>query len=133
MLNQIAFPKSKEYKSGSANEPLLFFLDALPQSLEFDILLGYFSSSALNILSLGFANFIHRGGKMRMAVNHILSAKDKQAIISGHENSEESFDFSPKNIKKIKEALDDYGVHFFNCLAWLISSNRLEIRIIKPI
>ena len=133
MLSQLTYPKSREYKSGSTNEPISFFLDVLPESTEFDILLGYFSSSALHILSLGFANFIYKGGKMRMAINHILSVKDKQAIIAGHEHAQDTFDFSSKNIKNIKEALDDYGTHFFNCLAWLIASNRIEIVVIKPI
>lgn len=133
MLSQINFPKSKEYKSGSPDEPISFFLDVLPESKEFDILLGYFSSSALHVLSLGFATFIHNGGKVRMAINHILSLRDKKALIKGKEKNEDDFDFSPENMKEIKDALDEYGIHFFNCLAWLIASKKLVIKVIKPV
>src|ERR1019366_8875842 len=32
----------------------------------------------------------------------------------------------------IKRALDDYGKHFFECLAWLIANDRIQIKIIRP-
>ena len=36
------------------------------------------------------------------------------------------------DIQKIKEALSERDNHFFNCLAWLIRHNRLDIKIIAP-
>jgi hypothetical protein len=41
-------------------------LDGLANSNEFNLLLGYFSSSAINLLSVGFATFISKGGKMKI-------------------------------------------------------------------
>lgn len=133
MLKDLKYPKSGEYRTGAEHEPICFFLKTLPVSSQFNILLGYFSSSAIHVLSLGFASFIFNGGKVRMVINHILSGKDKKAIIAGSENSEDDFDFSIRNFNQIREALDEYGVHFFNCLAWLIASNRIEIRSVKPL
>lgn len=132
MLATVTYPKSSEYRTGSDNEPICFFLNALPNSNQFDILLGYFSSSAIHVLSLGFANFIYRGGKVRMVINHILSKQDKKALIIGVEEPEPTFGFSIHNYKQIKEALDDYGKHFYHCLAWLIAAKRIEIKVIKP-
>ena len=63
-----------------------FYLDGLPNSNEFSLLLGCFSSSAINLLSVGFATFITKGGKMRMVINHLLSAKDKEAISRVEDN-----------------------------------------------
>jgi superfamily II DNA or RNA helicase len=128
MLQNIKYPESGEYRTGEEHEPICFFLNALPVSKQFDILLGYFSSSAFNVLSLGFANFIYNGGKVRMIINNVLSAKDKELLIIGSQSLESDYNFSIQNFRQIVEALDEYGTHFFNCLAWLIASNKLEIK-----
>jgi len=131
LLNQIQFPKSKSYRTGSANEPLKFYLDCLSIAKECDLLLGYFSSAAINVLSLGFAQFIYRGGKMRVVANHILSEEDKAAIIAGKKKGVQ-IPFDLEDIRSIRAGLDEYGKHFFKCLAYLISNDRIEIKIVKP-
>jgi hypothetical protein len=67
MLKDCEWSPDRDYKTGSENEPLQFYLDGLSNSTEFNLLLGYFSSSAINLLSVGFATFISRGGKMRIS------------------------------------------------------------------
>jgi superfamily II DNA or RNA helicase len=131
MLKQINYPKSKSYRTGSENEPLKFYLDCLSNAKEFDLLLGYFSSAAINVLSLGFAQFIYRGGKMRIVANHILSEEDKEAIIAG-KNKDVQIPFDLEDIKSIKAGLDEYGKHFFKCLSYLIANDLIEIKIVKP-
>lgn len=131
MLTQIQFPKSKSYRTGSEHEPLKFYLDCLSNAKEFDLLLGYFSSAAINVLSLGFAQFIYGGGKMRIVANHILSEQDKEAIIAG-KNKDVQIPFDLEDIKSIRAGLDEYGKHFFKCLAYLIANDRIEIKIVKP-
>lgn len=132
MLNKITFPISGEYRTGSDWEPIVFHLDALLESNRMDLLLGYFSSSAINVLALGFAKFLSNGGTVRMVVNHILSEQDKEAILKGQHTLESAFNFTVEDIQRIKSSLDEYGRHFFECLAWLISSKRIQIRAIKP-
>jgi superfamily II DNA or RNA helicase len=132
MLTDIQFPISGEYRSGTEWEPIVFHLDALLESKNMDLLLGYFSSSAISVLSLGFATFLCRGGCVRLVANHILSAKDKSAILKGQNSNEVLFDFKIDDIQRFKDSLDDYGIHFFECLAWLIASKRIEIIAIKP-
>ncbi len=132
MLNEITYPESGEYRTGTENEPLNFFADVLPESTQFDILLGYFSSSAIRVLSLGFAKFILQGGRARFIINHIVSEHDKEAILKGEKTPESELGFSINSYRQIKESLDSEGVHFFNCLAWLIASKRVEIVAVRP-
>ena len=132
MLKDCDWSLDRDYKTGSENEPLQFYLDGLANSNEFSLLLGYFSSSAINLLSIGFATFISKGGKMRMVINHLLSAKDKEAISRVEENPNEIRVFDLTDIVSLDRVLDEYDTHFFECLAYLISEKRIEIKVIKP-
>lgn len=131
MLKDVPWANNLTYSPGGEHTPIEFFTHGLVNSHRFDLKLGYFNSAAISVLSYGFASFIANGGKMRMAINQIVSSKDKDAItlgLSGH--AIEEFDLS--DLESLKRVLDDYSLHFFNCLAYLIQKNRIEIRIIKP-
>lgn len=132
MLKDSDWSLDRDYKTGSENEPLQFYLDGLANSTEFSLLLGYFSSSAINLLSVGFATFISKGGKMKMVINHLLSAKDKEAIWRVEEAPSEIKVFDLTDVVSLERILDEYDTHFFECLAYLISQKRIEIKIIKP-
>lgn len=132
MLKDCDWSIDRDYKTGSENEPLQFYLDGLANSNEFSLLLGYFSSSAINLLSVGFATFISKGGKMRMVINHLLSAKDKEAISRVEDNPNEIKVFDLTDIVSLGRVLDEYDTHFFECLAYLIAEKRIEIKVIKP-
>ena len=62
MLKDIEWSEDRDYKTKTGNEPIQFYLDALHNSTEFHLLLGYFSSAAINLLSVGFATFIANCG-----------------------------------------------------------------------
>lgn len=132
MLKDITFPKGEEYRSGTENEPFAFYLESLVESNRLDLLLGYFSSSAINVLALGFAKFISNGGRVRLVINHVLSSQDKAAVLKGLADGEENNQFAVDDFHGLKNALDKYGQHFFDCIAWLIAQKRIEIRAIKP-
>ena len=132
MLQEITYPPSSEYRTGSDWEPIVFHLEALLESNYLDLLLGYFSSSAINVLALGFAKFLSDGGQVRMVVNHILSEQDKEAILKGQNTSETAYNFTVEDLHRLKASLNEYGRHFFECIAWLVSSRRIQIRAIKP-
>jgi superfamily II DNA or RNA helicase len=133
MLKDIAFPRGEEYRSGTNNEPFAFYLESLVESKRLDLLLGYFSSSAINVLALGFAKFISNGGRVRLIINHILSPQDKAAILKGLSTAEDDNQFSVEDFHGLRNALDKYGHHFFDCIAWLIAQKRIEIRAIRPV
>lgn len=132
MLKDCDWSIDRDYKTGSENEPLQFYLDGLANSNEFSLLLGYFSSSAINLLSVGFATFISKGGKMKMVINHLLSAKDKEALSRVEDNPNEIRVFDLTDVVSLERVLNEYDTHFFECLAYLISEKRIEIKVIKP-
>jgi superfamily II DNA or RNA helicase len=131
-LKNIEFSKDRVYRTQTSNEPLSFYLYALSNSIKFDLLLGYFSSSAINILSLGFATFLYNGGKMRIVANDVLSENDANAIKNSETINSNSKLIDLYNIKSMRDSLDEYNSHFFNCISWLIANNRIEIVLIKP-
>lgn len=132
MLKNCDWSIDRDYKTGTENEPLQFYLDGLANSTEFNLLLGYFSSAAINLLSVGFATFISRGGKMRMVINHLLSEKDKEAFEKGQSRDNKNMVFDLSDIISLEKVLDEYDTHFFECLAYLIAEKRIEIKVIKP-
>lgn len=131
MLKDVKWAEDGTYTPQGVHTPFEFFTNALENSIEFDIQLGYFNSAAINILSTSFATFILNGGRMRMAINQIVSKKDKDTITDGFTGGIEA-PFNIYNWNSIKNALDEYGEHFFKCLAYLIQEKRIELQIIKP-
>jgi len=132
MLQEVKWSESRVYRSYDKHEPMEFYLKALTNSESFDLLLGYFSSSAINILSLGFARFIYNGGKVRIVANHILSKADKGILQDAKEGNYDPDIIDLLNIKSLKNSLDEYGQHFFNCLSYLIANGRIEIVLVSP-
>lgn len=131
MLKEVQFPPHRRFKSGTDWEPIGFFSDCLCNASQFDLMLGFFSSSAINILSDGFASFLYNGGRMNLIVNDILTEQDKIAIANGELDSPIPF-FDITDIEKLKKTLTERDTHFFECLTWLIRNNRLDIKIIAP-
>jgi superfamily II DNA or RNA helicase len=107
-------------------------LTALANSTRFDLLLGYFSSTAINVLALGFAKFLHVGGTMRVVANNVLSAEDKKAIEEGQGGKlpDDLLDLS--DIRALRAYLDDTGRHFMDCFAWLIAHGRIQFVMVRP-
>ena len=124
MLRDVHFKHS--YSSGY-DEPKDFFTEALIESSTFDLGLGFFSSSGIRSLAYGFALFIANGGKMRVVMNHLLSKEDKEAIENGQKHLVEDFENRIlSDIKKLVKTLSKEDEHFFHCLSYLISINRIE-------
>jgi len=94
-------------------------------------MLGFFSSSAISVLSDGFAVFLYNNGYMRLIINDVLTIEDRKAISIGVGKEEIPY-FDLSNIKSIKESLSERDMHFFECLSWLIRNNRIQIKIISP-
>lgn len=132
MLKEVQFPPHRRFKSGTEWEPIGFFSDCLCNSSQFDLMLGFFSSSAINILADGFASFLYNGGRMNLIINDILTEQDKIAIARGELDTPIPF-FDIADIEKLKNILSERDRHFFECLTWLIRNSRLDIKIIAPI
>jgi HKD family nuclease len=132
MLKDI--PYKIVYSSGE-DEPAEFFIDSLMESATFDLGLGFFSSSGFRALSLSFAYFIAHGGKMRILINDILSAEDKDAIIKGYSLNPDQIieEKIISDLSNLHSALSCTDSHFFKCLSWMIATNKIEFKAIVPI
>lgn len=131
MLKNIDWPENRDYRSGTEFEPIEFYLSALKNSTRFDLLLGYFSFSAINVLSYGFSEFIANGGKMRVVANNVLSKRDKDTIIKAEEAVFSGM-IDLEDVRGLRHTLDDYCVHFFECMAYLLAEKRIEIVLVRP-
>lgn len=131
LKKDVLWPISRRFKSGTEWEPVGFFSEALCNSIRFDLKLGFFSSSAINVLSDGFAAFLYNGGRMRMIINDILSEEDQNAIYAGESDWDLPY-FDLNRLNDISKILSRRDMHFFECLAWLIRNERIEIKVIVP-
>lgn len=130
MLNEISYPPHRRYKSRTQWEPIGFFSECLCNATQFDLMLGFFSSSAINVLADGFASFLYNGGRMRLIINDILTEKDKAAFANGTLDNLPFFDLD--DLERLRSTLSQRDAHFFECLSWLIRNNRLEVKIVAP-
>lgn len=132
LKTNITWPDTFRFQSNSKWEPAGFFSDALCSATSFDLMLGFFSSSAINVLSYGFASFIYNGGKMRMIINDILSSDDASALSMAHDSSALPY-FNLADLEQLSYALSKRDRHFFECLAWLIRHERIEVKVARMV
>ncbi|MFD2586064.1 DEAD/DEAH box helicase family protein [Croceitalea marina] len=121
------------YSTGE-NDPIEFYIEALMESQFLDLGLGFFSSSGFKVLSHGFAYFLSQGGKVRLIINNILTEKDKEAISKGLQPNRGVIIEKRlvADIKSLQKTLSKQDCHFFNCLSWLISKDKISIISIVP-
>src|SRR5574344_1419233 len=106
MLKEISLPPHRRFKSRTDWEPIGFFSDCLCNSTQFDLMLGFFSSSAISVLSDGFASFLYGGGRMRLIINDILTEQDRDAISAGIAGEDIPF-FDITDIENLKNTLSE--------------------------
>ncbi|MNJ90669.1 Type III restriction enzyme, res subunit [compost metagenome] len=131
-FRNLTFPPAFKYSSDSDHIPLEFYEETFPVAKEIDLLLGYFSSNAIKVISQSFAEFIFHGGRMRIITNHILSLKDKENLIDvlKLDKEDQVIDIF-SDLEQLARELSDYGIHFFDCLKYLRKQGRLEIIPVK--
>jgi DNA phosphorothioation system restriction enzyme len=69
---------------------------------------------------------------MRLIINDVLSQQDKDILNKAGDSRAIIPAISLNDIAKLKETLSERGRHFFDCIAWLIRNNRIEIKIVTP-
>ena len=123
----------KPIYSTGGNDPVNFFLPALFESHQFDLGLGFFSSSGFRALATGFAYFVANGGSTRILINDILSEEDKSAIIKGQKLSAEEVDeIALLTFNNLYKNLSAFGKHFFQCISNLIALKKVEFKATIP-
>ena len=125
-FTKIIFPADFEYSSDDEHLPIEFYLNVLPKSKVIYLKLGYFSSSAIRVLAYGFAQFIYNGGIIKIITNHFLY-EDDLSLIKNDAIQEPINSFVINDLNWLYENLSSTDKHFFDCLRYLVSKNRLEI------
>jgi superfamily II DNA or RNA helicase len=109
-------------------QPADFCNLALANSRQLDLGLGYFSSASFNVLAHGMARFIMNGGCMNLYINKYVSKEDYELLKGTHDNK-----FDDELLEKYNQLVKTFesrDIHFFQCLAYLIQQNRINIRIV---
>ncbi len=131
-FKEIAFPPTYKYSSDSDYIPLEFYENTFPIAKKIDLLLGYFSSNAIKVLSKSFAEFIYNGGSLRLITNHIYSLKDyENLLLDTNLNNEDKIIDIFSDITELEKNLSSEGQHFFDCLKYLQKNNRLKLLPVK--
>lgn len=125
-------PPSLRYRTGSEHEPIQFFSEALCSSTSFKLMLGFFSSSAISLLSYGFSVFLFNEGSMKLLINTAITDEDREAFKGKDSSYFYSTGFNLRDIKKLSATLSKRDRHFFECLSFLIAKKRIELKIISP-
>lgn len=106
-----------------------FYNPALTNTIYYDRMSGFFSSSSLAVSAKGIVNLINNNGKMRLLTCPILSEKDAEIISQCLDDSEE---LSEKLSSIVLKSVD---VNFLSneateALGWMLLKGYLEIRIV---
>lgn len=132
LKSNVIWPPSRRFRSGSEWEPLTFFSEGLCHATRLDLKLGFFSSEAIRVLNNGMAVFLYHMGRMRLIVNEALSSEDLNAIVIGESSGGRLTPFDLNDLNTVAQTLSVRDRHFFECMAWLIRMERLEIKIVRP-
>lgn len=125
-------PPSLRYRTGSEREPIQFFSEALCSSTSFKLMLGFFSSSAISLLSYGFSVFLFNEGHMKLLINTAITDEDREAFKGENSGYFCSPGFDLRDIKKLSATLSKRDKHFFECLSFLIAKKRIELKVLRP-
>lgn len=116
------------YSSKRDHKPTEFFTKALSNSSTLDLGLGYFSSACFNVLACGFAHFVKNGGRMRMYINPNITEEDYNLLKDGDYAGFE--DYMIKSYDTLLQIFSRRDKLFFQCLSYLITNNRIEVKMV---
>lgn len=123
----IDIPLKKTYSSENDNLLKDFYIPVLRESDSYKRITGFFSSTSLLLAAQGIAHFFANGGYYQLISGVIVENKDYEAIVKGLRTAEEvimgriTFDLDQLENELEKDHL--------KVLSWLISTNRLKIKI----
>ena len=104
-----------------------FYIPALSNSVKYQRLAGFFSSSSLAIAARGMSNFIKNDGLMELVCSAKFKKEDIDAIRSAYKNPEEVIE---ESILSEMENLEDGIIKdHVAALGWMVANNKLKIKI----
>ncbi len=125
MLKDISLKKT--YSSANDNLLLDFYIPVLKQSTIYKRITGFFSSTSLLLAAQGIAHFFANGGYYQLISGVIVENKDYEAIVKGLKTAEEVI--MGRITFNLDQLEDELEKDHLKILSWLISTNRLKIKI----
>jgi len=118
------------YSTSKNNLVAEFYEPVLSKAVRYDRSSGYFSSALMSLIPLGFADFISRGGKIRLICSPQLTQTDYEAIVNyGQEVDDVQTMLS--NLRDIVSNSDPDKALLARVFSSLLASGVLEMRIAK--
>jgi superfamily II DNA or RNA helicase len=114
------------YSTGQNDLINEFFVPCLEQSARYDRAVGYFSSTFYALIRLPLADFVSRGGKMRIVCSPHLSGQDIEAIRDGYEQRALEGAIT-RDLDRLEA--DDVGRAAASLLGTLIAAGAIELKL----
>ena len=115
------------YGTGRDNLVADFYSPCLRRSNLYRRAVGYFTSNGLALAAQGVAHLIENGGRIRLIASPHLAEEDVEAINRGYREREAVLREATR--RALKEVRDELTADRLNALAWLIASDRLDVRL----
>jgi len=119
------------YRSDSSNIIRDFYIPCMQRSVLYQRAVGYFTSRGLEAAAEGLAAFIQGAGRMQLVASPFFIKEDIEAIRQGYDSKESIINRSLS--KSLEELRDEIQQHRLECLAWLVSTSRLDVKIAIPV
>ena len=115
------------YESGIGDIVQDFYEPVLADSVLYDRIAGFFTSTSLAVAARGMAKFIQNGGIMRLVTSPILSSEDIAIMQKVIDNAN---DITASELGLDLTNLEDTLISdHVKALGWLLSQGRIEIKL----
>lgn len=117
---------SQCYESGTNDIVQEFYAPVLSESIRYDRIAGFFSSSSLAVAARGMADFIVNGGQMRLICSPILHPDDYEIIKAITTNGELSLEDIGLNLEDLES---EFAANHVKALGWLLAHGQLQMKL----
>ncbi|MFD1707365.1 DEAD/DEAH box helicase family protein [Siminovitchia sediminis] len=104
-----------------------FYEKCLAHAIRYDRAVGYFTSGSLSVIAKGLEVFLEREGRIRMIANPHLTKEDVEAVRLGYKAKHDVIVQSI--LRELEVSEDSIRNDALNVLAWLIYTEKLELKI----
>jgi superfamily II DNA or RNA helicase len=125
------------YNPGLRGDDVLgdFFVPTLRNSIAYERVAGYFSSTVIASAARGIAGLVENGGKIRLVTSHAFTPSDHLTL--GKIIDEEAFAESlmaefEENLSTSSGMAGAFGKNHLAAMCWLLANELLEIRVVVP-
>lgn len=118
----------ESYSTSKNNLVSEFYEPALSRAVRYDRSSGYFSSALMSLIPLGFADFVSRGGKVRLICSPQLTQADFEAVVQVGQNVDD-LQTMLSNLRDLVSSEDPDKALIARVFSSLLASGVLEMRI----